>query len=228
VTLRQKTTNRRSKLILGTILVVLSLLVVAVYLFKETLLREAGNFMAPEGNGNADIAIVEGTETIETVAVLKGIELLNHGRAKHMIVVIHKVSEDKKKFGLIETYPDLVRSALRRCGLQDEQFRVMVAPVQNLITLTEAKIVLGVLSNEGVKSVILLSDSFHTRRSYLTYQYVGDFLNIKIIPIPYFIECYNDDWWHYYVSVHGFIFEVFKLVYYQMSCYIPLKLWYEY
>ena len=182
--------------------------------------------MAPRGTGVADVAILEGEEGPETGAVNIGISLLSSGRVSRIVVVLHRLSKNKKQFALEEDYPDLLKKRLKASGLSEKRFTVMVTPVHHPITLTEATIVLGALSKEGIKNALLLSNGFHTRRSFLVYQYVGRPHAINIIPVAYFNDYQPDDWWLHEEGLREFTSELFKLVYYLVRGYIPTKLSY--
>ena len=71
----------------------------------------------------------------------------------------------------------------------------MVVQGLNPVTLTAARVALDALSRENVKSAILLSSGFHTRRSFLAYQFAGIPLQIKIFPTACFTEYELDQWW---------------------------------
>lgn len=195
--------------------------IILLFSFSEALLVKAGIFMAPQGSGTADVAILEGGDGLETGAVKIAVDLLSSGRASCMVVVLHRLSENKKQFALDEDYSDLVKKRLKTSGLSEKQFMVVVTPVHHPITLTEATIVLKALSKEGVKNALLLSNGFHTRRSLLVYRYVGRPLGIDIIPLAYFNDFQLDNWWRHEEGLREFVSELFKLVYYQVRGYIP-------
>ena len=197
---------------------------ILVYSFNEALLIRTGRFMAPQDIGTADVAILEGAESLETGAVNVAINLLSSGRASCIIVVLHRPSENRKQFALDEGYSSLVKKRLKALGLDEKQFMIVVTPVHHPITLTEATVVLKTLSQEGVKNAFLLSNGFHTRRSFLVYQYVGRPLAINIIPLAYFNDFQLDNWWRHEEGLREFLSELFKLVYYQVRGYIPTKI----
>lgn len=215
-----KITRYTGRIVFIAVLLTVSLL----FLFRETILLNAGRFMAPEASGNADVVILEGTESIEAGAVAEGINLLSSGRAARIIVVIHEMPVQERSFALPDNYPSLVKRNLKNAGLKEEQFRIIRTPVHKPITLTEATIVLQTLSKEGVESAILLSAGFHTRRSFLAYRQAGAPLNIRIIPRAFFNHYHLDNWWFQDPGMHDFLSEVFKLGYYQIRGYLPERL----
>jgi hypothetical protein len=215
--------KRNAKWIWGGICFSIFLVIIVVFSFHETILLQAGYFMAPQGTGEADVAILEGDEGIETGAVNIAMTILSSGRASRIVIVIHQRSENIKQFALDENYPDLVRNKLKALGLSEKQFTIVVAPVNHPITLIEATMVLETLSKEGVQDALLLAKGFHARRSFLVYQHVGKQYEIKIIPVAYFNDYQLSDWWTSEEGLKDFVSESIKLFYYHFRGYIPLK-----
>ena len=116
--------------------------------------------------------------------------------------------------------------ALQDHGLKETDFKIIKTPIRNPVTLTAAKVALDALSRENVKSAILVSSGFHTRRSFLAYQFAGIPHQIKIFPTACFTEYERNQWWAKYPGIRDFGTEVFKLAYYLAGGYIPLKLSY--
>ena len=222
-TFQKKDRKARFRWIAGAILLSFLGITILAVLFHERILLQAGRFMAPEEIGAAEVAILEGGQIVETGAVVKGVRFLSSGRAARLIVVVHRISEKAKSFGLPEDYPRRVKNELKGLGLKEEQYEVIVTPAHHPITLTEAEWILGALSKEGVRSAILLSNGFHTRRSFLVYRQVAIPLKIKIIPAAYFNEYQLDRWWVQDLGMHDFLAELFKLAYYQIRGLIPLN-----
>ena len=214
--------KRKAKLIWG-ICFSIFLVIIVVFSFHETILLHAGHFMAPEGTGEADVAILEGDESLETGAVNTAVTLLSSGRASRIVIVIHQRPEMIKQFALDENYPDLVRKKLKALGLSEKQFTIIVAPVKHPITLLEANMVLERLSKEGVHAALLLANGFHARRSSLVYRHVGKQYEIKIIPVAYFNDYQLSDWWTSEEGLKDFVSEAIKLFFYHSRGYIPLK-----
>ncbi len=212
--------KNKSRLIWGAVLLVLLAAAAYLFLFPETLLVEAGGFLAPTSDGQADTVILEGAESVEAGAVMTGMDLLSSGRARRMVVVIHQPSEKKKLFALGRDYPEAVRKGLKDLGLRDDQFVVMSTPARHPITLTEAAIVMEALSREGVRSAVLLANGFHTRRSFLVYRHAGE-PQINVMPLAYFDEYGKEDWWKHEAGLRDFLSELFKLAYYRVMGYIP-------
>lgn len=214
----------------GVIFAVAMGISILVFSIREAVLQEAGKFMAPQTawtDGTADVVILEGTEFISRTTVSKGANLLSSGKARRMIVVLHRIAKHHRPFGLNEDYPSLVRKQLQDLGLKDSVFTIIVTPINNPVTLTSAKGVIAVLFREGVRSAILVSPGFHMRRSYLVYQYLSAPFNIKIYPIAAIGEYELSSWWNRDSGARDFFSELQKLVFYLARGYIPLKFSYN-
>ncbi len=177
--------------------------------------------MAPTGDYTADVVILEGADYISAGFVKAGMDLLSSGKVKRIIVVIHRIAPAHRPFGINGDYPDAVREKLKDMGLKQQEFKVIVAPIRNPVTLKEAKTVLADLSQDHIQSAILVAPSFHTRRSYLAYQSVGKPLQIKIYPMACFTSFHQDKWWTDEAGWRDFGTESIKLVYYLVFGYIP-------
>ena len=182
--------------------------------------------MAPSGKYNADVVILEGTEFIPTGFIMTGMNFLSSGKVKRVIIVLQNIAPAHRPYGINGNYPDIVSQKIKNIGLREKDFKVIVVPIRNPVTLKEAEAVLNDLSKDNIRSAILVSPGFHTRRSYLTYQHVGMSLQIKIFPYSCFTSYNFDHWWLEEHGVRDFTAELIKLGYYLAGGYIPLKLSY--
>lgn len=209
-----------TKRIWGSILIIVFLASILVFSYREMILVKAGHFMAPTGDYTADVVILEGADYITTGFIKAGRDLLLSGKVQRIVVVIHRILPSHRTFGINGDYPDVVWQKLRDMGLKEQEFKVIVTPIRSPVTLKEAKTVLDDLSQDHIKSAILLAPSFHTRRSYLAYQYVGEPLQIKIYPMACFTDFHQDKWWTDETGLRNFGVESIKLVYYLVFGYI--------
>ncbi len=179
--------------------------------------------MAPVGDYQADVAILEGAEFIRTGAIMSGMDLLSSNKVKRIVIVVQNIAPAHRPYGIKGNYPDVVKQELIKIGLKETDFKVIIVPIRHPVTLKEAEVVLKVLSKEDIQSAILLSPGFHTRRSYLAYQHVGLPLQIKIFPSASFTEYQLNNWWVQEPAVRDFTAELFKFSYYLAGGYIPFK-----
>ena len=221
--------KRKAQWILGAICIVAIIAVILAFSFRRTILVEAGRYMAPTADhreGVADVVIVEGTEFVSRGMVSEGVQLLSSGKARRMVIVLHRIAPNHRPFAVNEDYYSSVRTELRNLGLKPSSFTIIATPVREPITLTSARAALEVLSREGVKSAILVSSGFHTRRSFLVYRHLSAALNIRIYPFACFDHYQFDTWWNEDAGIRDFVEEAPKLVLYLAAGYIPLKLSY--
>jgi hypothetical protein len=203
-------------------IVLLGLALACLVLFYQTILIGSGKFLAPEVAGKADVLVLEGTELIRERPVRAGMELVASGRANRMVVVVHQDLAGGGIFAL-QNYARLVARDLEALGLRRDQFQVIEVPTNHPITLTEAQIALTNLSRSGVRSVILMAEGFHARRSFWVYKQVGTPLGMKIYLYPYFRTYEIKAWWRTVDGRYDFIAESLKLFYYVIKGYIPVK-----
>ena len=219
--------HSKVKWILISICLLVLLTSIIVYIFRDAILFKAGCFMAPAGDYQADVAILEGTDFISTGMVMSGVNLLSSGKVKRLVIVLQNIAQKDRPYGINGDYADLIRKKLEDHGLKETDFKVLKVPIRHPITLNEAKVVLQGLSRENVKSAVLVSAGFHTRRSYLVYQHEGFPLQIKIFPYAYFPTYDLSNWRIKSSGVRDFEVEVAKLFYYMIGGYIPFKLSYS-
>ena len=204
------------------LILVLGLALVCLVFSYQTVLTGSGKFLAPEVTGKADVLILEGTELIRARPVKVGMELLVSGRANRMVVVVHQDLAGGGIFAL-QNYARLIARDLEALGLRKDQFQVIEVPARHPITLAEAEIALTNLSRSGVRSVILMAEGFHARRSFWVYKQVGMPLGMKIYLYPYFPKYEMRTWWRTVDGRYDFISESLKLFYYVIMGYIPVQ-----
>jgi hypothetical protein len=215
----------KKKILIAAILL-LVLFCLGGYLFRERLMEKAGRFLAPQSESSADMAILEGTEYIPAAFIKTGMELLAKGRTKKIIVVLHRMPPIGQAFGFDGDYSEVIRHKLREGGLKEEQCKIIMTPSRSPITLNEAQVVVKAIAENKMHSAILFASSFHTRRSYLAYQYVAKPYNIVIYPSALFTEFEQKRWWTDDAGWREFASESGKLFYYLIRGHIPLRLSY--
>jgi hypothetical protein len=222
--------TNRAKWIWVGICAALLIIMILVEFFGTKILVKAGQFMAPQGDYSADVAILEGCDFLGEeidVVIINAINLLFSRKVKRLIVVLHSTVLPKDYFGVSKDYPSFVKGQMEKLGLTQQDFSVVISSAHHPTTLIVARVVVEALSKEKVKTAILLSHGFHTRRSYLVYQYESLPFQIKIFPFA----CLNsyqplNNWWSHSQGRFYFSEEALKLLYYFAMGYIPLKVSY--
>ena len=134
--------KKKTIIIWGGVIIAVIVIALALYTQRESILISAGHFMAPTGDYTADVVILEGADYITTGFINAGIDLLSAGKVQRIIVVIHRIAPSHRPFGINGDYPDVVRQKLSARGLKEDQFKVIVAPIRQPVTLKEAGTVL--------------------------------------------------------------------------------------
>jgi hypothetical protein len=177
--------------------------------------------------GSADVVILEGIDHIEKDHVARAAGMVMSGQAHRMVVVLTRRAPAD-----VPSDPDVrlvvIRSAMNGSRLEEKQYRIIETGLQHPVTLTSAKEAMEILAGEGIRSAILVSPGFHTRRSYLVYQSIGEPYQIRIHPHASFDGHDHglERWWAQYEGARDFVEQVLKLAYYLVRGYIPLKLSY--
>jgi uncharacterized SAM-binding protein YcdF (DUF218 family) len=195
-----------------------------LFIFYRPILEEAGRFLTPKSQESADLVIVAGNQIIKNAAFDTSIRLLSLGKAKSVAVVLHLPPKEGQLFGIQESYPLQVIKEMEHAGIEKDKIKVLLTPFDgHPITLREAQFVIERLSGDGIRSAILVSEGFHTRRSLGVYRQEGARVGIHVIPYPYFIEYESDSWWNKPDGWRAFLQESLKLVYYVLRGYVSVK-----
>lgn len=214
--------NKLSKIIL-ILLLVLSGLIVC----HRSILTDAGMFLAPTSKESAEVLILEGTEMVKNSAIDAGMALLADSRAKRMVVVLHRPLKKSQIPLAQENYSKLIIDEMERLGLKKDQVEVISVPIPgHPITLSEARFVVAKLSQDKVRSAILVSEGFHARRTFGVYNQEGPRLGLRVVPYSYFTEYKSDSWWLDAQGINDFLEESLKLFYYLLHGYVSIgALW---
>jgi hypothetical protein len=203
-------------------IVLLGLVLACLVLSYQAILLRSGRFLAPEVSGKADALILEGTEVVRERVVKVGMGMLTSGQARLMVLVVHRDLACGRIFALPD-YALLMARDLEALGLRQDQFQVIEVPSNHPITLTEARIVLAKLSRGGMRSVTLMADGFHARRSFWVYKQAGTALGMGIFVYPFFSKYEMNTWWRTVDGCYDFFTELIKLLYYVIEGYIPVR-----
>jgi hypothetical protein len=193
-----------------------------LFISRGALLAGLADYFAPSRDAKADAAILEGTELVTWGLLKTGLDLVASGKAGRLVIVVQQAPADTGNVGLSD-YPSLLTRHLEKMGILEGRFQVVAVPMSHPITLTEAGIVLSVLSSKGTRSAIVVAEGFHTRRSYWSYKAAGMRCGIEISPHPCFVTYPKVGWWTHLDGLHEMVDESLKLLYYVVKGYLPFK-----
>jgi hypothetical protein len=195
--------------------------------FHGPILARAGRYMAPITTDSADVLILAGNNTISKAGLHEGMTLLSHGRANRLVVVLLYPLLSGQDSALERECARLISHESLRLGVKEERSSVISVPIAgHPITRSEAILVTDKLHGDGVRSAILLSDGFHTRRSIAAYRQEASRLGLNIVPRAHFNGYDCDSWWTTSKGINDFVKESSKFVYYLARGYLPItSLW---
>jgi uncharacterized SAM-binding protein YcdF (DUF218 family) len=91
------------------------------------------------------------------------------------------------------------------------------------VTLSEARYVTAWLAQHNTRTVVLVTEGFHSRRSCTLYKQEGSKYNLHVVPYSFFGEYDLDSWWKDKQGISDFLAEGFKLAYYVVTGYISIS-----
>lgn len=215
--------KQKAKWALAVICLSVLILSILAFAYREKILQKAGEFMAPRGEYTADVAILGGTSFLNRSIPQEGFELLKAGKVKRLVVVLHNINPLHRPYGYNDNYPEMVAKEIRKSGLKQGDFEIVVTHIHHPLTLIEAQGAMKAIARMNVKSAILLTPGFHTRRSYLVYQYTANPYGIKIYPRACFNGYDAENWSKNDAGRRDFAAESAKLIYYVLWGHIPFK-----
>lgn len=203
-----------------TFIFVLALALV-LYVFHSAILRAAGRYLGPTSAEHVEAAVIEGAQIVEKSLLAAGARLLEEGIADRITVVLQQPTREAAIPLLPHDYPELVRKELQRIGVPAGKAEVISVPIESHpVTLSEARFVTARLSQLNFRRVILVTEGFHSRRSYTLYKQEGRKYNLHVVPYSFFGEYNIDSWWTDKQGISDFLSETFKLAYYIVNGYI--------
>ena len=203
------------------------LLLLSIVLAHQPILNGIARILAPLTAERAEVLILEGTQQVKVSAMKECAKLLNDGKADRLVVVVHEPEIEGRAIKVRKTYAQSIVNDLEQLGLDKERIQVISVPISgHPITLAEARMVTGVLSEHGVRKAILVSEGFHCRRSFGVYNQEGKGWGLHIAPYSHFSEYDRDSWWRSAKGIGDFLKESLKLSYYLLHGYVSISaLW---
>lgn len=195
----------------------LAVLLAVILLFKPMLIRTAKFLELPSTDQPSEVMIIEGGYGLSTYTMNEAIAVYQRGLAQKIVITLHSYDKQPDIFG-IDHYEGYVAAALVARGIPQSDFRIMLIEVEEPFTYNAAKALSDSLPN--IQSLLVFSDNFHIRRSFLTFKKIFGVRGVIVRPftIPIYLNAYN--WW---TSVNGWrriIDEYSKLCYYWFKGYI--------
>lgn len=163
----------------------------------------------------ADVVLLE--EDVNSKEGLKYcVDLYNKGYCKEIWAV--KII-DTSMIYTDEEYMSFIKSILDSSGLKIE-FKYFIFDVEHPVTLNKSIHILDSLKAKNYNSVILVTNAFHSKRSYKVYEKLFEGKGVSLQSKVFYMRAKIDDW---YKNSYGFRYvipEYLKYFYYMFRGYI--------
>ena len=210
--------KRRKKwtLRLGLLLLFLLLL----WLLHRPVFIAMGRYLELSSSDHpCDAIVIEGGHTLSKARVEEAIRLWRQGLVRHIIMTLNTQNGLVDAFAL-GNYKQRVRMKLDSLGLPPEAYSLLDVEVTDPFTYSTARELLPFVKQKGFRSVMIVHDNFHIRRSYLTYKKVLGKEGIEVYPrtVKIYIDATN--WWKAANGVRRVYAEYIKLLFYWYKGYL--------
>ncbi len=208
----RKTLKRKYKITIW------ALIVFFIFLFSKSILfHMAQHLDVPDAAAPSDVMIVEGGPSLAEYVVMQAVKVYEKGLARHIIFVLHAYDLKPTIFG-VRHYEKLVAAGLDSLGIPRQDFSIMLVQTTDPYTYNTAKAMADSLPD--ITSILVFSDNFHIRRSYLAYKKIFEPRGVQVNAYSMPIYLHADNWWHYANGWRRVVDEYIKLTFYRIKGYI--------
>jgi len=195
-------------------LIVLVFLLLSQY---KLLLTGYANFFTidnPTHGVNAPILILAGGAATR---VPKALELYEKGYGDRLLLTSERPL-NSKVMRLFPTNEQIAKRISQELNIQAELEVVPSLKGGATSTLDEAHDLLAFCSKEKIKHLIIVTDSFHTRRALYAFKKVFQGSDIKVESSAALNEIYSEEnWWRSDKGISAYLLEPIKLAVYMLS-----------
>jgi uncharacterized SAM-binding protein YcdF (DUF218 family) len=197
----------------------ISLLVLVIILLSQykILLTSYANFFTidnPTHGVNTPILILAGGPATR---VPRALELYEEGYGNRLLVTTERPLNSKVAH-LFATNEQIAKRISQELNIQTELEVVPSLKGGATSTLDEAHDLLDFCSKEKIKHLIIVTDSFHTRRALYAFKKVFQRSGIKLEASAAPNEIYSEEnWWHSDRGISAYLLEPIKFAVYLLS-----------
>lgn len=198
-------------------LFVLIIMVLLIYAFHQYILESIGSYLIVQDyqTNYADVILLEEENSLQ-----KSIELCNSLYYEKGCKEVWMIRLPYKKNIISEErFEKTIREALDSAGYKFK-FRFFPFYIDHPYTLNKSLFIADSLKKYSYKKVLILTEAFHSRRTYNVYKKILCPEGIEVFCSVYFGEKTASDWWY---SANGFrnvTTEYMKLIFYWIKGYI--------
>ncbi len=197
---------------------IFALLLFIILIFgKSILIYMAQRLDVPDTDTPCDVMVVQGGPSLAEYVVMQAIKVYKKGLARHILFVLHAYDLKPTIFG-VPHYERLVATALDSLGIPKEDYSIMLVQLSDPYTYNTAKALADSLN--GIRSLLVFSDNFHIRRSYLVYKKIFEPRGVEVHAWSMPIYLHADNWWRFANGWRRVVDEYIKLTFYRIKGYI--------
>jgi len=197
----------------GIVLATICFIVILLYVFRRPILTRTGQFLVvndPLERADIIFVLMGGMETRPFHAA----DLYKQGFAPR-IVIPEAELPPTVQFGIYPSQTQATLDILEELEIPDSVIHIADFPQGVSSTLDETKALNKYLNQYFIKSVLIVTDVFHTRRARYIFQKELQEESIKIIMSPASHWKFDEtNWWKYEEGFVSFINEYIKLLHY--------------
>ncbi|MBN1997453.1 YdcF family protein [candidate division KSB1 bacterium] len=171
----------------------------------------------PPTTQTVDALIVEGGQTVSEIKMTASLNMVQANQARKIVISLNTM-EESATFA-VRNYAALLAAKLDSIGLSERQYFIIHIAVGDPFTYNTARKLSDLIGND-VRSIGIVQDNFHIRRSYLTYKKAFAKKNVTVYPCTFFIYADMNNWWKSLGGIRRIFGEYVKLAFYFYHGYI--------
>jgi uncharacterized SAM-binding protein YcdF (DUF218 family) len=176
-----------------TALSVILVLLFVLWSARSLILTGLGNWLVVSDNpGKADVIVVLSGDS--STRAPQGADLYRRGVSRRLLAIGCEVPSALQSLDVKLTAAQLTAMDLRRRGVSEDAIAVVTSTGTS--TWEEAEYTRTYAKQHGLRSVVVVTSKFHTRRSKLTFERALRGTGVRVYAVPSrYDEMQVDEWW---------------------------------
>lgn len=195
------------------ILLLITVILIMLLLHKPILIAMGRYLELSTTLPPSDVVIVEGGNVVSRLHMEEAIRLLEAGTVERVIITLNLSDGKNDVFGL-QRYDRVISSAMDSLRVSKNQYIIIPMEFKEPYTQNLAENLAIYCSEWEIQSAIVINETLHMRRSYLTYKKAFDKYDIKVYAHPIKIYVDSGNWWRSSNGARRVFGEYVKLTYY--------------
>lgn len=198
-------------------LLVLIISVILVYIFHKTLLESLGSFLISQEyqSNSADVILLE-EENLLKSSIEKCNSLYYEKNCKEVWIIRLPY---KQNFIPEDKFAKILKEVLDSNGYKFN-YKYYCFHLEHPYTYNKSNIIADSLKKYGYRKVIILTDAFHSKRTFKVYKKILIPDGFQVFCEVYYPEYNASNWWYSSDGFKNVISEYLKLIYYWMRGYL--------